>query len=150
MTDLRDLERTKQRSIIGRIWFTLGEQAFPGAGWSDFIVVVLGWWIGQLLDLRRANKSDVEFLFMDGPYSILVKEDRDGALALSFRKGSDPAPRMPPVTWTTRHELETELLTNAREVVAACRSEEWPDDVEVQKLARLVHDLETNSGLPED
>jgi hypothetical protein len=92
LTDVRDIERTKRGSIIGRIWFAAGADAFPAAGWSDFVVVVLGWWIGQLLDLRKGRNDHLEFRFMDGPFSLLVEPaEGEEALVITFHTDREPA-----------------------------------------------------------
>jgi hypothetical protein len=141
MTDLGDIRRTKRGSIIGRIWFADAGNAFPEARWLDFIVVLLGWWMQQLLELREARTDHLDFLFMDGPYRILAKPTGDDSLALSFRKSEEPAPLMPVTISTGLHDLEADVLTTARAVVDACRRQEWSDDAEVQKLARLADEL---------
>jgi hypothetical protein len=141
MTDLGDLSRTKRSSIIGRIWFADGADAFPDTRWPDFIVVVLGWWIRQFLELREARTDHLEFLFMDGPYSMFAEPTGDDSLALSFRKGDEPAPSMPATISTRLHDLEADVLTTALAVVEACRRQEWSGDDEVRNLARLAEEL---------
>jgi hypothetical protein len=150
MTDVRDIERTKRGSIIGRIWFAAGADAFPAAGWSDFVVVVLGWWIGQLLDLRKGRRDHLEFRFMDGPFSILIEPaEGDEVLAISFHTDRESTPRIPASIQARRSSLEAELVTTARTVVAACRRKEWHDNVEVKKLVGLADELSETLGANE-
>jgi hypothetical protein len=141
MTDLGDLRRTKRGSIIGRIWFADAADAFPDARWADFIVVVLGWWIRQLLELREARTDHLEFRFMDGPYSMFAEPAGDDALALLFRKSEEPDPSMPATMSTRLRDLEADVLMTARTVVEACRRQEWSDDDEVRNLVRLADEL---------
>jgi hypothetical protein len=61
---------------------------YPMKNWSDFGLVVLGWWIAIALKFFKGEDRG-EFLFMDGPYSVTAKYDRDtGELELS-PKGLD-------------------------------------------------------------
>jgi hypothetical protein len=72
------LERSKSKSahMMGSIWLhhdgNGGETAdFPGCDWSDFVVVVLGWWLAGIRDLHQGAEQ-VEFRFMDGPLFFSV------------------------------------------------------------------------------
>lgn len=61
---------------------------YPMKNWSDFGLVVLGWWIAIALKFFKGEERG-EFLFMDGPYSVAAKYDREtGELELS-PKGLD-------------------------------------------------------------
>jgi hypothetical protein len=44
---------------------------FPEHGWTDFVVVILGWWLEGLRDLRQGAEQ-VLFRFMDGPLAFSV------------------------------------------------------------------------------
>ncbi len=61
---------------------------YPMKNWSDFGLVVLGWWIAIALKLFKGEDRG-EFLFMDGPYSVTAKYYREtGEIELS-PKGLD-------------------------------------------------------------
>ncbi|HCV31984.1 MAG TPA: hypothetical protein DGO89_18560 [Microcoleaceae bacterium UBA9251] len=61
---------------------------YPMKNWSDFGLVVLGWWIAIALKFFKGEDRG-EFLFMDCPYSVTAKYDREtGELELS-PKGLD-------------------------------------------------------------
>jgi len=45
---------------------------FPATDWNDFVVVVLGWWIAQVLPLRCGFEGEAELRFMDGPFRIRI------------------------------------------------------------------------------
>jgi hypothetical protein len=67
VVDLSSIEQSKSGAITGRIHFRFGEVCFPESDWSDFPVVVLGWW------LREANATDPTFRLMDGPMAVHVE-----------------------------------------------------------------------------
>jgi hypothetical protein len=63
-------EQYPSGSILGPIWLRCGEIEFPEAEWSDFPVVILGWWLHEMrpLSLVTTTGQSAELLFMDGPY----------------------------------------------------------------------------------
>jgi hypothetical protein len=71
-----DVTRTG-RSPAGLVWtgvcLRVGDLAFPDARWTDFAVVVLGWWVRVLLALIRGAKDRQEVMFMEGPFSVEVQ-----------------------------------------------------------------------------
>jgi len=57
---------------IAVIYIVTGEDTFPGLGWDDFAVVILGWWAGALCRIiGRESKTEL-VRFMDGPYAVEV------------------------------------------------------------------------------
>lgn len=141
--DLADLERTPKGSIVGRIWFVLDDHVFPERKWSDLIVVVLGWWIEELLRAQSTDETSMTLLFMDGPYSVRMREPAEGDVwSVSFLRDRGPVDaRRGPVGSADLEEFARSLLTTAREVVAACRAKGWSDDPEVMKLGRFIDSL---------
>ncbi|NJK75321.1 MAG: hypothetical protein HC849_09935 [Oscillatoriales cyanobacterium RU_3_3] len=78
---------------------------YPMKNWSDFGLVILGWWIGIVIKLFKGEERG-EFLFMDGPYSVTAKYDREiGELELS-PKGLD-------VIWKVQYVDFVKMLIDA-------------------------------------
>lgn len=64
---------SKTDNVTGVIFLELQQGPFPEAGWSDFPVIILGWWIEAWLQLETSPKrSAVQWRFMDGPYSATL------------------------------------------------------------------------------
>lgn len=59
-------------NVTGVIFLELHEKAFPAAGWSDFPVIILRWWVDALLELEVPERREVQWLFMDGPYGVAL------------------------------------------------------------------------------
>jgi len=143
--DLSDLKRSQTGSIIGRIWFAAGNAGFPTPRWSDFVVVLLGWWIRELLRLR-GGWTQAELLFMDGPYSVGLDASQD-RWAFSFLRDEAADESMPRTVSAHGGDFETNIVAVVREVIAACRRHGWSDDPEVQQLVRLSDELGRASRL---
>ena len=74
--------------LLFKITWECDRVEYPMKNWSDFGLVVLGWWIAIALKMFKGDDGG-EFLFMDGPYSVAAKYDREtGELELS-PKGLD-------------------------------------------------------------
>ena len=58
--------------IFGNIFFEKSEFVFPERQWNDFVIIILNWWIDELLKLINNNAISAELFFMDGPLSIKV------------------------------------------------------------------------------
>jgi hypothetical protein len=67
--DADTLRRSTKGSITGNLYVELGTFVFPDRGWSDFVVVILGWWLEALSRLIDDNRV-AELEFMDGPYAM--------------------------------------------------------------------------------
>lgn len=61
---------------------------YPHPNHEDFVGVILGWW-AQSLTQFLGGEPEVGFLFMDGPYSLSLREGADGAARLSASQPSD-------------------------------------------------------------
>ena len=59
--------------ITGEIYFEINGQYFPEKGWNDFPAIILSWWIQEFLKFKRYKEKNIEFMFMDGPFSLKGK-----------------------------------------------------------------------------
>jgi hypothetical protein len=75
--EANSLHRGKSGAVTAFIYWQFGDSCFPGPRWSDFVVVVLSWWIESL----RGTDEGKLFRFMDGPFFMKVS----GAGASSVR-----------------------------------------------------------------
>lgn len=86
-----DHERLKNQSNAKRplvlpICLQLDSLQFPHPEWSDFAVVILGWWLEGALSLQTHKSVETAFRFMDGPYELLVtvvQDDHWAAMPIS-------------------------------------------------------------------
>jgi hypothetical protein len=59
------------------IHIEIGNERFPNAMWDDFAVVIMGWWIEQVIELRSGTSSVALWDFMDGPYSLEIQRSHE-------------------------------------------------------------------------
>jgi hypothetical protein len=129
------LQRSTKGSITGNVHVELGTFVFPDRGWSDFVVVILGWWLKALKKLVNGEKR-VELPFMDGPYAIYVTAVESTMCTLECVKKA----REPLVVLSARVELgrlisETERA--ATQLIEACESRDWQSP-DVDTLRHLL------------
>lgn len=62
--------------LVSPIWVEIDGKAFPGEDWDDFSHTLLGWWSDSLISYSDASMG-FEWLFMDGPYEIVVHRKGD-------------------------------------------------------------------------
>lgn len=84
---------------------------YPMNNWSDFGKVILGWWVTAVSEIINGN-DESEFYFMDGPYSISARYNREINLLYLSPKGIDS-------TWTISLNELIEQLINAFEKVSS-------------------------------
>lgn len=69
--DFVSLNESKNYAVFQICWEEDGI-FYPDKIWDDFGLTILGFWISTIQDLLNGEKES-EFVFMDGPYSILIK-----------------------------------------------------------------------------
>ena len=82
--DLRTFDQSRQSgNVAGVIFLESQGRAFPERGWSDFPVIILGWWIDAWLQLEVPTRREVQWRFMDGPYVATLSKAAGAALRSS-------------------------------------------------------------------
>jgi hypothetical protein len=74
----------KGGNITGEIWLEVAGFEFPDKRWSDFPVIILGWWLDALFGLWSERRGRAECLFMDGSYSFEVSKEGDAFVLRCF------------------------------------------------------------------
>ena len=65
------IRRSKSGQITGVLFLRINNLIFPEEGWNDFIVVVLGFWVSEVL--KNWNLDILgDFRFMDGPIRFQI------------------------------------------------------------------------------
>lgn len=75
--DTDTLMRSRSGAITGLLSVKLGTLSFPDGDWSDFPIVVLGWWLEALHSLQIGRSVDLRF--MDGPFFVRLTQQGDAS-----------------------------------------------------------------------
>ena len=87
--DTDTLVRSRSGAITGILHLKLGTLSFPDSRWSDFPIVVLGWWLEALRSLRIGRSVDLRF--MDGPFLVrLTQQGRASCKAECYEDKETP------------------------------------------------------------
>jgi len=115
------LRRSNAGNLHAVTYFQVAEEAFPDAGWDDFIGVILPPWFEAVTRLVRAFSTRERFTFMDGPPFVELEVTSPGLLKVRcYRKAGQLDQEYPePVSL---EEIVQNFLTVGANVVEACRA----------------------------
>jgi len=118
--DIQTFHQSRESSnVTGVIYVELESGAFPETGWSDFPVIILGWWAEALLQFGSSARREALWRFMDGPHSLTLTK------APSDFSGS-------PVAIT---QVNRSLLESAERVASYCEEHKmFSKDLETLKV----------------
>jgi hypothetical protein len=134
----RSLRITKSGAVLGAIWLRSKDDpglVFPEAGWSDFPVVILGWWLREIETLLRSAAVEATCSFMDGPFEFSLKSS--GELQLRERRTSGAVAVGPETLRMSADEFWKALHVAASEVLAECDAREWSSG-DIESLRRFI------------
>jgi len=129
------------------IWIVLDDVPFPAEHWNDFVVVILGWWAGALLNILRGKSLRERVSFMDGPHGVEVIRASEHDLELrAIDDHLPPTERARAIT--PAKELAHQVVAAAEAILATCRERQcWSRDADT--LQALVAPLRAHiSTLP--
>jgi len=133
--DLKTLHRSGAGSITAGVWFDFDGPSFPSAGWSDFVVVILGWWIQAL----RSNDRSCRLQFMDGPYSLRVNRKPGGRATVDCTRDDLAGEKILFSCEVDFLKLREAVSSAGRSVSEACRAMKW-ESSDILGLARVIEE----------
>lgn len=127
-----DLSRGAQPHF--EIYWWHADTAYPAPDWTDFGVVIMGWWVLAAQRLLRGS-SEERFLFMDGPYELKAKR-RDGQILVIGRD--------PDVEWEISMKALGDALLRAADIIGREFRRLELDTPELGGLQREARALKTS------
>jgi hypothetical protein len=122
-------------TISGSLAVRLGNTWFPERTWSDFPVIVLGWWLRECPGL--AFGGNARFRFMDGPFQFNANAVGDGRVELESEDQRGDLPiRLVHATVPVSH-VTTLVFRAAAQVLDACARHNWSNQ-DTEELRVLV------------
>lgn len=132
----QSLTHTSSGSVTGKIWLRSNHEPrieFPEAGWIDFPVVVLGWWLAQVEALLRRASVEAHCSFMDGPFEFRI--DDKGQIRLMER--TTLGTREIAASQVALQEFWQQLNVAASRLVAVCAQRGW-SDADIENLRGVI------------
>ncbi len=137
------LIRRASGSVIGHIWITTGDWAFPGVAWDDFPVVILGWWIESWLSTSSEDHGTARCNFMDGPYWFeITTSEAEAAIVQCFRD-SEAGSKLLHKTGCKRSCVTGALLAASETILQVCKELKWTS-TDLDNLSRLCSNLRSS------
>jgi hypothetical protein len=132
---IESLERSANGRVFGGLHVQIDGTPFPEADWTDFVVILLGWWCDGLTKLSAAPDQPLEVRFLEGPFLVRIGPIKGSTVQLvpvDTRSGrSRPVPN--PAQVAIEPLMQT-VLNAAGAIVDECRVRGWisPD---IEQLA---------------
>ncbi len=131
------LRRSAKYVIVGEIWYDFGDESFPHSRWSDFSVVVLGWWLESLATMIEGRKRNVEMLFMDGSFKVALFAKQRYVWVAQLSGTRLSGERVDRELEVRADVLIDSALKASEVVLAECASKKWASsDIESLRLRR--------------
>ncbi|MCT4784009.1 MULTISPECIES: hypothetical protein [Exiguobacterium] len=136
-----DLESlTYHEQVVGNIAFVIDYyDYFPGQGWSDFVAIVLNWWIDSCRALVFAPLHETySFSFMDGRDEIVARKVSETEAKLFY---VDRDARHVLIGTVSIEELRLALIKVTYQLLNAIDRNGWEHE-EIETLRHTVKSIE--------
>jgi len=138
--DASTLAMSSHGSITGVVAVRTDGAFFPAARWSDFPVVLLGWWFEPVSRILAGTSRVWECRFMDGPLSVRLEQQHDDVWTLlGLHSG-----RIEFSATVSCQAFVRSLLEAARQILRECRQRGWQSrDIEAldSEVRRIQDDV---------
>lgn len=74
----------KNGNILSKIYLEIENVYFPEKEWVDFSVIIMTWWIDEILKIEDNYGEIHEFFFMDGLFKFTLSKDTDKWIMLLY------------------------------------------------------------------
>jgi hypothetical protein len=117
----------KSRLVFGPIWLEVDSTSFPGFGWTDFPVAILGFWLVNIQPMLLGRAESCECPFMDGPYVFRVEVSSHSEWKLSMFEDSALKGNPVGVRILPSRAVLNQLITTAEILLQKCEEKDWVD-----------------------
>lgn len=131
---------TYDTQIVGNIAFVINSyDYFPGQSWSDFVAIVLNWWIDSCRALVFAPLHEsYSFSFMDGPVKVVARKVNETEAELFY---VDCDARHALMGTVSIEELRLALIKSTYQLLNAIDRNGWENE-ETETLRHTAKSIE--------
>lgn len=127
----------KRRSITGDVWLQLDDVAFPLERWSDFPVVIVGWWLQGVEQVLSGRSKRCKCFFMDGPHWFEISVRTMDRWLIQCMQNSSRGDQCLLEGICSSGSVISEIMSAANVVKNICHEKGWQTaDVDTLLLAR--------------
>src|SRR5713101_1556770 len=124
-------------AITGRLYAVIEDIVFPEQSWSDFPVVVLGWWARECPQVLERELAT--FAFMDGSLAFSVRPQTGTEAIIEFTRDDGTDVAVVASASVEPQRLVDVVLGAAHQVLAACRQKSW-NNPDIDELAKSIQE----------
>jgi len=99
--------------------------SFPHPEWTDFVVVVLGWWCDAALRLHHGEREPIEVRFTEGPFLAELRSTPAQHWQITLIEDGLTRRRVHHSADVDARPLMKSLLVASEEILRACQTRGW-------------------------
>ncbi|AZB42060.1 hypothetical protein CEF21_07020 [Bacillus sp. FJAT-42376] len=128
-------------NITGNIYFMIDYyRYFPEHDWSDFVVIILSWWIKSYKGIMVSEVGRTyEFDFMDGTPTVFAKKINESQVEILFCE--DGLQKVDFSGVFGIQQLRDSLLSASKKIIRGINRKQWSSK-EIDELIHLTISLE--------
>lgn len=138
--DAENIDARASRPALGFINISIDGVAFPSHDWSDFVVVVLSWWLEATRSLLTGESNREIVNFMDGPYAVEIEKKLNDVLLFTALAGSGRRIVLA-VGEEAAMPFAQSLIAQSKAALDACRYLGW-NSPDLESMERSLGALE--------
>jgi hypothetical protein len=118
------LGRSAAGLVFGKVYLLVNGTAFPDPDWTDFALVVLGWWCRAACQLLDGEAGRVQVRFMEGPFAVELQVGPSGIWHVALVE-STRTKRLHGSADIDAAGLVRSVVDGAQRVLMECRRRNW-------------------------
>jgi hypothetical protein len=140
VVDPATFRMSKMGLVTGMIHIQINGRSFPEKDWDDFVIIILNWWLKELILSISKGADTFNCLFMDGPFSFTVKKDNsDNSIREIFFVHRHTGSQMEVAGKVPLMALIDGFLAVSKTTINSCAEKDWKG----QEAEKLVSNYNT-------
>lgn len=112
-------------NLVGIVYHSVGDSAFPGKNWTDFVAFVLIESLNAIIRIQQRESKSEDILFMDGPYRIRISSAGHSRLCVEFVADRNGSSEIEFEYVISEQDYRSAVLTATESVLTKCAELDW-------------------------